>query len=88
MCNRNYNEKAYEKHLGHCERKYKEIMFKNRGNAPNSQMGSRGSNQINKNAMGGNMRPNYNTKFGKKQEIIKKINSYFNNNLFNLLINR
>lgn len=62
MCNRKYNEKAYEKHLGHCERKYKEIMFKNRGNAPSSQMGSRQG--MSKNT--GMNRPNLNTKFGKK----------------------
>jgi len=77
MCNRKYNEKAFDKHLTHCEKKYKESMFKSRGNAPSSQMGARNNNNNKQGSMNNmnmnnnmnnnmNMRPNLNTKFGKK----------------------
>lgn len=67
MCNRKYNESAYQKHLAHCERKTKEILMKNRGNAPSSQMGSRGNTT--RGGISGNsgiMKNNMNGRFGKK----------------------
>jgi hypothetical protein len=67
MCNRKYNQNAYDKHLPHCEKKNKENMFKNKGNPPNSQMGARNNNLNSKNTMQNNMnnmKPNLNTKFG------------------------
>ena len=62
--------------MPHCERKNKESIFKNgnppgskmgsRANAPSSQMGSRSGYTNNKPVANNNMRPNMNTKYGKK----------------------
>jgi hypothetical protein len=65
LCNRKYNQNAYDKHLTHCEKKNKEAMFKNKGPTPSSQMGSR-SGYNNKPMASNNSRPNMNTKYGKK----------------------
>ena len=67
LCTRKYNQNAYDKHLTHCEKKNKEQMFKNKGPTPSSQMGgSRSGYNNNKPMANNNMRPNMNTKYGKK----------------------
>ena len=66
LCNRKYNQNAYDKHLTHCEKKNKQSIFKNKGNPPSSQMGSRSGYNNNKPTTNNNMRPNMNTKYGKK----------------------
>ncbi len=58
MCNRKYNEQAYNKHLPTCERRTKEAMIKSKMKSGTS--GSIGTTS------GYNNKPNLNVRFNKK----------------------
>jgi hypothetical protein len=63
MCNRNYNEQAYHKHLPTCERKTNEANFKNKFKVAGVSTGN--NKNINSTYCNGS-KPNLNVKFGKK----------------------
>jgi hypothetical protein len=60
LCNRKYNEKAFDKHLPTCERRAKEAQFKNKG-----KTGTGGTMTANTTSYA-NSKPNLNLKFNKK----------------------
>jgi hypothetical protein len=60
MCNRRYNEGAYEKHLPTCERKAKESQFKNKGKPGTGSIMNANTSSY------ANSKPNFNLKFNKK----------------------
>lgn len=58
MCNRKYNENAFDKHLPTCERRAKESQFKNKAR-PTSIISGNTTTYA-------NSKPNLNLKFNKK----------------------
>jgi hypothetical protein len=64
LCNRNYNESAYGKHLSHCERKSREATMKNKVK-PGTTTGNNNNANTNSTYTHSN-KPNLNVKFGKK----------------------
>ena len=60
LCNRRYNENAFDKHLSTCERRAKEVQFKNKGKPGTGSIMTANTTSY------ANSKPNLNLKFNKK----------------------